>query len=378
MNEKDRTFHEIFYKRGGLFDPDDFGLDDMSKTTLVALKNNFQMYFHHLKLIYSDLPPIYFDFINCFSLNASARNYKGEFFIGINIGTYGIIAELFNKSLANGELLKNIGNANIESKIKSELSFKFNETDLTHESQLIPIIPIDPVRKAYADLYTGMAMEFLMLHELGHVIRGHCAYIENKYKTSWNEFQVIDSGGTTEDLLNRQTMEMDADRFAVNTAINILETHLKNPGLFSINPLLTDVYNNSETHFLHWIFAIYTFFRICGFEDFDSHKMESVYHPPATVRVLIIMTIISVMFREKNQSNTELVKAMKKIIEMIAIAEETYSFMTNDKNQGKTFALNGYYSREYMSKIRKNWNIVRELLIPFAINPELLSPPFTD
>jgi len=387
MSEEERIFHKLFYKQGGLFDPDEFGLDDASKKTLDYLKGVFKMNYDHLKHIYSDLPPIYFDFINNFNPNGAARNYNGEYFIGQTIGVYGIFAELFNKSLASGELLKDIGNADLESKTKTDLNFIVDEkghlkTDLTQE-QLIPIFPIDPVRRAYADLYTQMAMEFLMFHELGHVIHGHCAYLENKLNLSWNEFQMIDTDGIPEDSLNRQTMEMDADRFAIGIVINRFKEYLINPRMISVNPLLTDAFKNSETFFLHWTFAIYTFFRLTGFEDFDSNKMNKATHPPPSVRVLIMMTILATMFRDenlsnKNLSNIELEKITKKLVEMLNTAEETYSFMAHEENQGKTFAIAIYKAQEYPRKLCKNWNVVRELLLPFAINPELLPAPFTD
>lgn len=149
--------------------------------------------------------------------NAFACSFKNiELdFVGINAGLYTTLYLIFTTLLSRSDFLPHVGHPHKENSSRvSDIEIPKN---VTYVNKGI-FIPRCEIRSAYATVLTGLAFEFVLLHECSHLLNGHLDFVKNmsiNYLTeerySSNDKKII-----------LQTIEMDADSCAISFMVNKL------------------------------------------------------------------------------------------------------------------------------------------------------------
>lgn len=370
MTEKQQIFDKIFKADGGIFDIYDDKNIKLKEVYLpiLSMANSTTNYLrNHFFNKYIALPEIHFDFIYNDALNARATKYGDAYFIGIFTGAHWLIQDMFYKMFSTKSILPHLGNSSIESDEKKTLnaiitdfgiSMDFNENNIVY--------PLDDLRYFYATAYASFVIQFLILHEIGHIVRGHNGYLSsliNGFVWSEVEGSVNKSHGIT--FLDSQTLEMDADSFALNQSFLASANFIDNPSLWDKqNPQLNLLYRNFPNALEHWTFAIYSFFRLLGFNEINLEKARQRSHPPPAIRMGMLCGNIESLLHYWKIPDKE--KIMSCIVESTIRAEKSFTDITFHNNQYGLFAESYILGKGYMFEIANNWNNVRPLLEPFA------------
>lgn len=242
------------------------------------------------------MPWIYFNFIDNWQFNAIAFRYDGRYFIGVNRGAVATLAVLFDRMLADPQVLPFIGNTAAE---VSDLPLLPDiGTDFERSVASVPTFPRpqDLARRSTANKMVELALDFLTAHEFAHIVNGHVDYMEEN-----RGVQAIDEAGGAawspamrESALISQTMEMDADDTAV--LISLGSEWGKVAGSFPRpEPPWSEFYDYPGKVSLLWSYAVSSLFRIFGearltdqdvtLESYPRPRLRSVMIQQATGRV---------------------------------------------------------------------------------------------
>ena len=339
MEEK---FDNCFKSKGGILK------NQNSKTENILRAGN--EFINHIRKIYPNLPLIHFNLIDNYTINASAKKFGNNFFIGINIGTLNLIEDLFLK---------------IES-CKYSMSEDCPKLNLINSSKGVEYNPLyDTTILSFAKGNLRLATEqarivfkFIIYHEICHILRGHLGLVSNNFNLSISEINDIDDV----DIINiLQTLEMDADSFATNRSINdLLEKRIPNQDAEN------SIFNNLETFAFHYSYSIYCFFRIFGFYSLDISYIKSKSHPVPAFRISMILDNIETILIDRGVPNinnilSETVKAIKE-------AETDLSNITFFDNQ--IARVQEIYINEklinYKSKVVSNWKEIKPKLEKYS------------
>lgn len=263
------------------------------------------------------------------------------------------------------KILTSIGNPNLETDekkllniTKSGAGLQFMMPILNHPTQINC-----PIRKQYLAHYITFALNFLMHHEFAHIVRGHVGYLHSKYNIPI--FPEIESNS---DILGNpgsdfyQTIEMDADSLATNREFLVAHHHIEHE-----KSTLFPIYENWNTFIFHWVFAIYSLFRLFGFEPYEISNAKKLKHPPPSLRIAMIISTLATILEHKSyniKSEIDFSTPLKASQEAEKAFQEISYFP-----QGYDLFLISWRNKEfndYLFEITYNWNNVRPLLEPFA------------
>lgn len=263
-------FDEVFLPRGGRYAPND-SLDNdylQRATSIVALHCTDRK-------IKSNLLPIDIGIIDNIGLNAVATIRGDRAFIGIYRGIYRYMFSLFHRMLAHKKVLDWIGSPSGET-LDDEDQLSVIPIDVVEFDALDASgarLPVDPNRTEYAKALTDIAFDFIVLHELGHLLNGHVALVQERFASKGIDEQSPPAGL---DPLLSQTLEMDADSFAIAQLAGHVVTSAH------INPM------NAAERIFQVMFSIYSSLRVFGFK-----KNSATYrHPAPTLRRNLIAATI--------------------------------------------------------------------------------------
>lgn len=364
MEEIQKLFHTVFESAGGI--------EDRWPQNFLQLKENANYVVSYIRKNYSNvhskLPEIHVDFIKNDVLNACASKYKDYYFIGVYSGTYHLVADMFCKMFSTKSVLPHLGLSSLESDEKKTISAILVDGVIGVDYNLENVVyPKDELRLFYAHAYIRFVMDFLILHEIGHIHRGHNGYISSKLPSRfiWDELDYHSTRGSFLSPLDSQTLEMDADSFATNHGFIQGEFYIKNPeSLNKKNHLMKNLYTSYENYYSHWSFAIYSFFRLTGFNEINLEKQKLKSHPPPSIRMAMILSNIISIIIKRNVCDSN--KLSEYLVRTCVLAERAFSEITFQENKGTLFK-NAFLDHEdYMDEIARNWNNVRPLLEPFA------------
>ncbi|WP_313003756.1 hypothetical protein, partial [Chryseobacterium gleum] len=287
--------------------------------------------------------------IDNMGINASAALFKDQYFIGINIGTYYLLEDLFLKinsfdSFGLSEDLKlNLINTNkgLEYNPHFDITiFAFDEQIFHNTTEIAQLL-----------------YRFIIYHEICHILRGHVGYISNNFGINIHEA----SNYKSVEINSLQTLEMDADSFATNRIIN---DYFEN--IIVIENTKVSIYKDLKTFLYNFAYCIYCFFRIFGFYSLNSSNVKSYSHPPPAFRINMIVSNIATILLERKIQNIESI--MNEVTKAAYKAENDLSKITYFDNQfGKyceTF-LNKDYEK-YIFEITGKWQNIRPELENFT------------
>jgi hypothetical protein len=168
--------------------------------------------------------------------------------------------------------------------------------------------PLDETRRRYTSTLAVAAFDYLFQHELGHTFNGHTGFL--KQAIGLNSFPETGASliaGLSN--LDRQTLEFDADRFAIgDCTVRINDVSGSKAG--SLYTLLCAVY------LLHKVFSVGS--KIQSIEDVLSSD-----HPPAHIRLrLILGSCIEVV---RHHKSVPMVEFGKLVIRAMSDCEEGFA-----------------------------------------------------
>lgn len=243
------------------------------------------------------MPTIKLNWLEDSSYKAWVKKEKeGEYSININYGTLFILIDLFMRLLSHPNVLRHIGDASKE--IESDEYLDYHMTDLepiirqfVNLNKEVPEVhPKDKTRSDAAKFFVSICFEFILLHEVAHIIMGHLDYLENKQVTDVSFSEVIKCERITK--LERHTLEWDADSFAVSYFVNWWIDHHKNKKQDERIPFL---FNDPYLGFFHLSYAFYMAFRVFGFQFDPTKPYLEGSHPPIRIRQHMINCTITTL-----------------------------------------------------------------------------------
>jgi len=245
---------------------------------------------------------ISFDIIDNYSFNAFATGINHHYFIGINRGTIATLSLIFDRLLADKEVLKLFGDVTKE---KDDLPL-FDNVKISYEAttKMLPQFspPQCPVRFAFSKHMTRMAFDFILAHEIGHIISGHISLSQIKHNMLMDEISMVDDAEVVKKMM-KKTLEMDADIWAttilLSSEINRITGRSPLPG-----KEWTDFYNRPGMVLMQFAFVVSTIFKLFGDNRLDNNTFKLESYPKPRLRCFISMLAI--------KSNLDFIELNKK------------------------------------------------------------------
>lgn len=359
---KQEAFDNIFHNHGGRFHYENTPLNGMFE----FVKLHSLDIIRHLKGTYFKLNDVYVDFIDSTVCNAVVSKKDGDYYIGINAGAVMLLWDMYHKMLASPTVLNGIGNPKIENTEKKTLNAEYTNLGISFSNYGEGANPVDKDRRTFAQLSLKDGIQYLIYHECCHIVRGHLDFLINNssFKT-WNEFnhntEQLNNGFRS---IDSQTLEMDADSFAINRAFIFYHQAIEEFKNTDSEKWFKDVSSCAY----RWAFSIYSFFRLINNREYTVAQMESLSHPPANVRIALLLGNLATLFSERYDQSIQ-DEVCKAAVAACLEAEKAFgeiTYQTNNFNSMREAFLNPNIV-DYERKVRSNWDNIRPSLEPYAL-----------
>jgi hypothetical protein len=228
-------------------------------------------------------------------LNAKAIPFPdGTYGISLSYGAVVILTDLFTRMLSYRDVFSEIGSSTKElhnkptlndfvDDVKSLIDFdKFGEEDKFNW-----IIPQDETRQQFSKFLFIKAIDFLILHELYHILNGHLDFLnEGRPQTVLAEDYYQKNTDKTL-LLTKKTLEMDADCCACCSIVHktFSDSH-SFIGILSSPREFQQFNKDFNIAMAYTTFAIYSLFRITACNDYDETNHDFYSHSTPRQRQL--------------------------------------------------------------------------------------------
>jgi hypothetical protein len=196
-------------------------------------------------------------------------------FLEVNLGTAFLAEDLFTRLLAHREVWPELGTPEGEGTPTVDAFFE-NAEELfrfgSPQGYARPTI-VCPVRRAYAMHVAAIAWDFLVLHELGHIVLGHVAYDASVARGTRREPRRATAATDAAQALEQQGIEFDADSFSTTWLFRVRrggQYEFERLGLAKSTCLAMDI-----------VRAVYgLFLLLCAGREDDAHVLDQTHPPP--------------------------------------------------------------------------------------------------
>lgn len=308
-------------------------------------------------------PPIYIDFIDTGEVNAWAFRDDGTYYIGLGAGVAAVYDLLFYRILADSRLLRRIGHTDRERGDLPPLRLLEPDSFYMADFGAAPMTPNDTTRQDYASLLHHLAFDFLVMHEVYHVIHGHVALLADMGQRQIAEAGWVPAGDEASTF--RLTLEWDADASTAYRLLDRMFLDISDPNsqLIRQSPYLRD----HATAMSAYVFATSALFRLFGDGEFRNVKLPAVGQLPARFRQ--IMALNTAFNRARRHGNAEQAAFWQEVVLGAARdVEEAFRLLTNESptTSGLEDAL-GEPGQRYHNQLEAYWRgTLRDRLIPYA------------
>jgi len=282
------VFNKLFASQGGYFNLTD--LEDAVELKVMYeefLDRCTKLVDKHL-LRYVDPPKFHLAFLRSTELSAIVGKSGEDYYIGLNFGSILVMSNLFGRVLCSPNILPYIGEISLEENQKIKNPYIFGLEALLDNSHNYPdqrSYPIGIERQDWASTLVFYCIQFITLHELGHIMRGHLSY-----KLSKNEIPIqILAPGLLQGLVS-QGMELDADYYATFHGTREVISLLKSETMKHKGRQIVKV--EAEEMLKLWIFAIHSMNSLYDLVPIQATTLENKSHPPFGMRTFSILRII--------------------------------------------------------------------------------------
>jgi hypothetical protein len=278
----------LIASHGGAFDPSSLAapfeallldLSGWGRTLVDGLRQ-------HMKSQWSKRP-LEIIFLNSRDLNAWATKSHNADYVLITIGLVEKIYGTMAGMMSAPSFLRAIGTAPADEPPQSELAHGFPSMPLLRKELGTDAIqlcwPTDELRVAFAMQLASMALQFTLLHEIGHIFGGHLERCEQRGITP--NIREFGAGGHEECLIPDQILECDADTFAAH-AQSFVDLHPESDGLWGETYQWNDV-PGADAGFIAHAIAMSVLFRLFDMLEGDGHAPTGdrpATHPHPAVR----------------------------------------------------------------------------------------------
>ncbi|MBT1699272.1 hypothetical protein KK083_20410 [Fulvivirgaceae bacterium PWU4] len=291
--------------------------------------------------------------------DAFAFKYSGNYFINISDGTHHILHELYNRLLSNPTILPQFGDISKEVTAVNPIKGYFlNALVMVEESERRGGLywPRDEMRRRYAIFLSNLALDWIFEHELAHITNGHVDYEIANYGVCR-----IQENGTvglqSQHLLDRQTMEMDADGAAFGNCCGVLIRASIHPQLKNMSEFSQIVFGDVYRLLGDFYFALLNLFRLFGDGDFRNMIAGTSTHPEAPHRALMLLKTFEPMMEHMNRkyhANLSMDRLLTSCIEALRMGGISYRLIT-DKDPKEAFIGSHGYDNPIHEALIKNW-----------------------
>jgi hypothetical protein len=356
--DDESAFHQHFLKKGGLHFHGYVDYGNMLRASLNIFHDKLETY----KAAIPAFPAINCNFIDNPAVNAVASKLPAseQYYLGIHIGTFHILNDLFLRMLSSRTILPWVGDAS-----KEKDTCKLFNPQITDLDQLFlakyndpqGFMPFDYQRGYFAANYAKTALNFLFDHECGHIVSGHVRWVAGMGFTSMEEQDAPRAGISG---MDSQTLEMDADGFAAHHGI--LYMHWLMQGADLLPKEKAAFIKDWETVLFNWTFAVYSLFRLFGYREYDNSRLTSYSHPPPGIRQRLMMLNLNQLLRYRLQ-----VQFNKDPFDIMFDAIDHVEFAFNELSETpiKRNVLDFAYTEaggRHLELILQNWPLMRDKL----------------
>lgn len=231
---------------------------------------------------------IQFDFIHSDEINACADTQGQCKFIGVTKGLVDYSSFIFSNYLSSNYFLNDLFTDNIQKQseiIDNDLFFSWNSFCIQNsiDYNSLKYTPTDPKRKTIAEALFLYFIYFIVLHEIGHL---------NQKEDSLFEFN--DLNIATANNLEKQILEMDSDKYAVNELAKHLMSCYDNISQLESKNLF--FFENKKGMVRYVIFMLFNMFYIFSSNNkFEKYILE-FSHPHPALRVNYSITLLLDIF----------------------------------------------------------------------------------
>ncbi len=216
-------------------------------------------------------------------LNAAASSDSSADYITVNLGAVERIFGTAYGLLSTPSFLPNVGNAAAENKPQT-LFNGFPPMPLVRTSRppavIATRIPNDPTRLLIAMHLAELAIEFLLFHEIGHVVGGHLEFIGH------NTLMELDSTRHLQGPSMSQILECDADLFACDIMSAVQMTDEAADNEYSLAPNVP--WSKRDFALLTYCTALGMLFRVFYHGASVDVACSNSTHPHPAVRASLV------------------------------------------------------------------------------------------
>lgn len=267
-----------------------------------------------------------------------------------------------------------------QEEVTDDLSYEMVKFDDNGKANVFDSKVIDT---KLAGLLTIFVSRFIITHELGHLLNGHCEFLNSKNKNSIQFISMFEKNNNKKSRsispLDLRTLEMDADAFAATDNFrNLILLY----DLFE-ERVDSDLNIKPIELFYWWSFAVRSNFlitqRILKDEEYEVDKT----HLPSVARwILIIESILDsiendiykINYRDGDNKD----KLLQSLMSGFSYAERCYneSFYTNYNCIEETINSEDY--KQFVTATQKNWKKLSNELDKFSRLPLFINNVYKD
>jgi len=305
-------------------------------------------------IVYDSKNPLYkfdFDYLNYFYIDGYVDHKNQTDIVRINEGVIFKIVKMFYSILSHFPILPHLKESFSES-FGMRLFYVFDKQKFEMEYRL----PVDRKRKIIAEYLSMFAIKYIILHEIGHLYNGHIFLVLKNVSLS-SQISMLNNKNFSIKALDLQTMEMDADAFAISRLIDESLVMIEKDKL-----LLSVLDNKLEIYFL-LIYAIHCLFLLIK----EEQNGNNLSHLPRLVRDMINLDCAktNIIFKANN------IITGKKFMEMAYSsyfeAEQNYNIVFNKiTNMDEINECTNPQVLNNVKMVEANWVVLKEKLKPYA------------
>jgi hypothetical protein len=283
----EESFDEFFSNEGGLADMS----GHPGETIFAERRRSYQKF---LRDRAADLAKqgtiidVHFDFIDSPDINAAAGKAGELYLIGVNFGTLETLMSVPNALLSWPEILPQIGDASKEQPEVFDLAGAVGVTyqprsDRVSNNGRRTLLPRDKMRQFAAICMTLMGIDFVVAHELGHIMAGHVDFLGSQgLALRLNEHSPT---ATPLSVPLLQAIELEADLDAgFMLASAVLER-------FIIGNDFAEMFDE-QTFLTLWVFTVLMLFHLFDLAGSSVETYQQKEHPHPEHRLLFVLTAL--------------------------------------------------------------------------------------